>query len=101
MSKQTLSFSQRLQVHEALKARVRKLEGETCEYMDPNDNDRALAAAMPFDCTEHNVAGIRKECFGNLAKVLPGQTELQARVAKLERFAARLASEFNIDLETV
>lgn len=50
------------------------LGAKRCRYL--NDfTDQLVAQAMKFDCTKHNVAGVREEIFGKLVWLTKAETE--------------------------
>ena len=90
MTKVILSFQQKQHLFNALRDALEYVGPSEVMYRDGGD-DASLAEAVSlahgFACTKANVAGLRKECFGNLVAGRPSATAnaaLEARVAELE-----------------
>lgn len=82
MTKNSLSFSQRVSISKALDNVVEPLEGGYCRYKD-GWSDEKVSETMPFPCTVTNVGSIRREMFGNIkSTTTKGDTK-----AKLEKLA--------------
>ena len=86
MTKNNLSLAQKLKVHGILLEALVK-SGSGWAYIEPF-NDEYIANKVEFECTLHNVAGIRKELFGQLVK--PADASLEGRLSEVERLIEEL-----------
>ncbi len=90
MAKVILSFQQKQHLFAALQGALEYVGPSEVAYRDGGDDEElaaTVALAHGFACTKANVAGLRKECFGNLVQGRPatGQTAaLEARITELE-----------------
>lgn len=91
MGKNHLKLPDRIRIHEYLKTQIEVLGNGECRYKHAGVDDKTVAAALGGAINHRNVAGVRREMFGDLpcggARVSTG---LEARVEALETDLARL-----------
>ena len=94
--KNVLSYVQMRQVEANLATLITRVTDTTCRYTDSATSDETVAAGMPFPCTKHNVAGVRRAVFGNLVDPEPTG---QADIAELRDSLARAHLQMtNLDI---
>ena len=97
MTKNILSFIEKMTVNEYLAKVIIKLAGDpTCGYR-PGSSDASVAASMAFPCTVPNVAGVRKEVYGSLKRNRDDELSLEARITKLELWAHTQGFELDMN----
>lgn len=91
VAKNHLKLNERIRIHEYLKTQIEVLGEGECRYKHAGVDDKTVAAVLGGAVNPRNVAGVRREMFGDLptggARVPGG---LESRVAALEADLARL-----------
>lgn len=89
-----LTFTNRLMIHDRLRAVLRVVGPQEVEYPDGvTDQTIADEFVATFPCTANNVAGLRKEVFGHLVRHPSGSSispETTQRLERVERLLAAL-----------
>ena len=93
MSKSTLSFSERMAIHDRLKELVTITEPGSCHY-EPGHSDATVAEQ--FGCTVHNVSGIRQEVFGKIRTPVLSSSDLASVRQRLDDHQAKLDAVYQL-----
>jgi len=85
MSKNVLSFQQKVQVSKLLDELVEVVDSDKrlCRYRSRSHNDAYVAKQFDFTCTVPNVSWLRKELYGNL--VVERTSDGNSRLSELEQ----------------
>jgi metallophosphoesterase superfamily enzyme len=80
-SRTTLNYTEKREIDNFLQTVLKKMDNGTVVYINGH-SDHTVAKA--FGCTNANVAGIRKECFGMLHS--PQKVSTDDRIKNIEAF---------------
>lgn len=100
-SKNMLSFKEKTVVYQRLQELLKPSTLDRAQFVYPEGvTDATVAAEMGFTCTEHNVAGVRKEMFGDLAKAITPEQETTLRLDRQERVLRFMIEHSALDADT-
>lgn len=87
MTKNILTFSQKLQLHAMLEENIVVMENGVCHYKEAAMDDNWITKQLQFPCTVANVRSLRQEIFGSLMRGGSNKktdADLVSRVYRLE-----------------